>query len=67
MKTSIDIPSEILEEAMRLTDAKTKREAIVTAVADFNRRARMAALTRHLGTCDDLISPEELADLRSRS
>ena len=54
-------------EAMRLTDAKTKREAIVTAVADFNRRERMAALTRHLGTCDDLISPDERADLRARS
>jgi len=67
MKTSIDIPAALLEEVMRLTDAKTKREAIVTAVTDFNRRARMAALTRHLGTCDDLISPEELTDLRSRS
>ena len=30
---------------MWLTGAKTKREAIVTAVADFNRRARCAALT----------------------
>ena len=67
MKTSVDIPREMLEEAMRMTGAKTKREAIVTAVADFNRRTRMAALARHLGTCDDLISPAELADLRASS
>ena len=64
MKTSIDIPATMLKEAMEITGAKTKREAIVTAVADFNRRARMAALVRHLGTCDNLISPAELNDLR---
>ena len=49
---------------MRLTGAKTKREAIVTAVADFNRRARSAALTRYLGTCDDLLSLTELDEMR---
>ena len=64
MKTSIDIPETMLKEAMEITGAKTKREAILTAVVDFNRRARMAALVRHLGTCDNLISPAELNELR---
>ncbi len=64
MKTSIDIPESMLKEAMEITGARTKREAIVTAVADFNRRARMAALVRHLGTCDNLISAAELDELR---
>jgi hypothetical protein len=64
VKTSVDIPRHVLEEAMRLTGAKTKREAIVTAVADFNRRARCAALTRYLGTCDDLMSLKELDEMR---
>ncbi len=45
-------------------EAKTKREDSVTAVAEFNRRARMAALVPHLGTCDNLISPAELDELR---
>ena len=49
---------------MELTGAKTKREAVVTAVAEFNRRARMAALVRHLGTCDNFITPAELDELR---
>ncbi len=65
MKTSIDIPESMLKEAMQITGAKTKREAIVTAVAEFNRRARMADLVRHLGTCDNLISPAELDELRA--
>jgi len=64
MKTTIDIPKELLEEAMKLTRAKTKREAVVTAMADFTRRKRIAALRRHLGTCKDFLTSEELKRLR---
>ena len=66
MKTTIDIPQAELEDAIRFTKAKTKREAIVGAVADFNRRMRMAELTRYAGTCPDLVTPEELQDARRR-
>jgi hypothetical protein len=64
MKTSVDIPDRELEDAIRFTGAKTKRQAIVTAVADFNRRQRMAELVKHFGTCRDLITVEELKKLR---
>ena len=64
MKTTIDIPEQELKEALMFTGAKTKREAIVTAVADFNRRQRMAALTKHLGTCKQLMTNEELRRMR---
>jgi hypothetical protein len=47
MKTTVDIPDEELEAVMRFTQAATKREAIVTAIADYNRRRRMAALVEH--------------------
>ena len=66
MKTTVDIPDNELEDAIRFTKAKTKREAIVGAVADFNRRMRMAELTRHAGTCSALITPEELQADRRR-
>lgn len=64
MKTTVDIPGRELEDAIRFTKAKTKRAAIVGAIADFNRRMRMAELTRYSGSCDDLITPEELQALR---
>lgn len=64
MKTTVDIPDQELQDALRFTGAKTKREAIVTAISDFNRRQRMAELTRHLGTCRKLMSIEELMKLR---
>jgi hypothetical protein len=40
--------------------------AIVAAVADYNHRQRVAALVRHLGTCKDLMTVEELVELRKR-
>ena len=52
MKTSIDIPEDELTYAMRALDAKSKREAVVTALREFNRRHRMAQLIRFSGTCD---------------
>ena len=60
MKTTIDIPDGELRDAMRFTRAKTKREAVVTAIVDFNRRRRMADLVKYAGTCRDLMTVEEL-------
>jgi len=51
---------------MRFTRAATKRDAIVTAVAEFNRRRRMAVLTEHAGEGDALITPEELQAQRRK-
>lgn len=60
MKTTVDIPDDVLEEAMRFSKARTKRDAIVTAVEEFNARRRMAELVRHAGSCADLITPDAL-------
>jgi Arc/MetJ family transcription regulator len=53
MKTTVDIPEDALREAMRFTRARTKREAVVKALEDFNRRRRMAELVRYSGTFSD--------------
>ncbi len=66
MKTTVDIPDADLEEAMRLTRATTKREAIVTAIREFNRRRRVAELSRYAGTCNELISVGDLKEQRRR-
>jgi Arc/MetJ family transcription regulator len=63
MKTTVDIPEKVLAEAMRFTRAKTKREAIVTAIEDYNRRKRMAELVKYSGTSDTLLSNKEIEDL----
>lgn len=53
MKTTVDIPPAELKAAIRFTKAKTKREAVVRALEDFNRRQRMAELVKYAGTFAD--------------
>ena len=67
MRTTVDIPDGELEDVIRFTNAKTKREAVVTAIVEFNRRKRMAELAKYAGTCTDLMTPEELQATRRRS
>ena len=64
MKTTIDIPEEALREVLRNTGAKTKREAVLTALNEFNRRRRLAQLAKRFGSFEGFISNEELAKLR---
>lgn len=42
-----------LKDAMRFTKAKTKREAVVRVLEEFNRRRRMAELVKYSGTFSD--------------
>jgi len=42
---------------MRFTGARTKREAIVTAIAEYNQRRRMAALVEHAGKGEAFMTP----------
>ncbi|MCY4210931.1 MAG: type II toxin-antitoxin system VapB family antitoxin [Gammaproteobacteria bacterium] len=56
MKTTIDIPERELADAIQFANAKTKREAVVTAIIDFNQRKRMVQLMKYAGTCEALVS-----------
>jgi hypothetical protein len=64
MKTTIDIPDEELREAIKNTGAKTKREAVVYALRDFNKRRRLAALATMLGSFNDFMDQEDLKIMR---
>jgi Arc/MetJ family transcription regulator len=66
LKTTIDIPDDELRDVIRFTRARTKREAVVAAITDFNRRRRLAEVVKHAGTCDDVITVEELQSQRRR-
>ena len=64
MKTTIDIPDEELRQVMKYTKAKTKREAVVYAIKDFNRRQRLAQLAEVLGTFEDSMTQDDLKEMR---
>jgi Arc/MetJ family transcription regulator len=64
MKTTVDIPEQLLSDAMRFGKASTKREAVVMALEAFNRRARLEALVGMLGQSDTFMTLEELLAMR---
>jgi Arc/MetJ family transcription regulator len=66
MKTTVDIPEKELADAMRFAGADTKREAIVTAIREYNHRRRLGALVKHAGTCDTMDTVEKLREQRRR-
>ena len=65
MKTTVDLPEDALAEAMKHTKARTKTEAVSRAVAEFNRRERLAKLAGKLGTFRGIMTPEELRKMRA--
>lgn len=66
MKTTIDIPEITLDEAMKFTGAKTKREAVVTAVERFNRLKRLEKLNARVrGQFRDFMTQAELKAMRA--
>lgn len=64
MKTTVDIPDEMLREMMRNAKTQTKREAILSAIEDFNRKFRQRELIKLLGTFRNMMTQQELMDMR---
>ena len=59
MKTTIDIPEELLAETIRISGAKTKREAVIRALEEYKRRDLIDRLVASFGTWD-IASNEEI-------
>ncbi|MBA2302529.1 MAG: type II toxin-antitoxin system VapB family antitoxin [Acidobacteria bacterium] len=64
MKTTIDIPEKLLRSVVRHSKAKTKREAVLAAMEEYDRRRRMRDLSARLGKSDTFMTLEELMALR---
>jgi Arc/MetJ family transcription regulator len=66
VKTTIDIPNATMDEAMKFTCAKTKREAVVTAMEQFNRLKRLEKLNARVrGQFRDFITQADLKAMRA--
>jgi len=64
-KTTVIIDDELLDEAMKASGAKTKKEAIATGLKELIRRKNLEALRQEAGTYDLALSLEELEKLRN--
>ncbi len=65
MRTTVDIDPDLLAEAMRLCEARTKKEAIHTSLAELVRRRHIEALKAMAGTLELDLDPEQLERLRA--
>jgi Arc/MetJ family transcription regulator len=50
MKTTLDLPDELIQEAMQLTDAKTKSKVIILALQELIKKNKVAGLKAYKGT-----------------
>jgi len=65
MKTTIDIPERLMKETIKHTNAKTKRDAVITALEKYNRLQRLRDLNARLrGTFVDFMTQEDLKVMR---
>jgi len=64
-KTTVIVDDALLDEAMRVSGSKTKKQAITTGLKELIRRKNLEALRQELGTFDLALSSEELEKLRS--
>ena len=64
MKTTVDIPQDMLVELIEHTEARTKREAILTAIEEYNRKKKIAALADVVGTFEQFMTADELSQSR---
>ncbi len=64
VKTTIDIPEKELKEAMRHAQVKTKRDAVLAALREYNRLQRVEKIIAKFGTMDGIMTQAELAKMR---
>ena len=64
MRTTLDLPAPLLEEALRVTRQKTKSAVIITALEDLIRKNRLLGLKKFKGKVDLRVDLDKLRDRR---
>ncbi len=65
MRTTLDLPDDLVSEAMKATHIRTKTKVIITALEELIRKAKIAELKQFKGQVADL--EIDLDRLRDRS
>jgi Arc/MetJ family transcription regulator len=66
MRTTLDLPEELLNEAMKATRIKTKTGVIITALEELIRKSKISELKKFKGTVDLAIDLDHLRGRRCR-
>jgi len=52
MRTTLDLPEDLLNEAMKTTHIQTKTKVIVTALEELIRKSKITKLKKYKGKID---------------
>ena len=66
MRTTLDLPEELLVEAMRTTDIKTKTKVIITALEELIRKSKISDIKNYKGKIDLDINLNEVRGRQCR-
>ena len=64
MRITNNIDKGLLEEALKLSNIRTKRELINLSLKEFTRRRHLKKLKRRLGKCDLALNLSSLEEMR---
>ena len=67
MRTTLDLPENLLIEAMKATHIETKTKVIITALEELIRKNRIAGLKKYKGKVDLDIDMNQLRGRECRS
>ena len=65
MRTTLDIPEELLDEAMKVTRTGTKTDVIILALRELIRKSKLTNLKKYRGKIDLDIDLDNLRTTRS--
>jgi len=66
MRTTLDLPKDLIDEAMKTTQIKTKTQLIITALEDLIRKSKISELKDFKGKVDLGIDMDALRDRKCR-
>ena len=52
MRTTLDLPEDLLREAMKTTQIQTKTKVIITALEELIRKSKISELKKYKGKVD---------------
>ena len=67
MKTSIDIPRNLLEDVRKASNSRTNRDAVTAALEEYLRHHRSTELVEILGTFSEFVDHDTLDSHRGES
>lgn len=67
MRTTLDLPEELLREAMRTTHIETKTKVIITALEELIRKKNIAGIKKYKGKVELEIDMDVVRSRECRS